>query len=408
LRVQASAKGLLIRQNLAPEIPALLRGDGHRLRQVLTNLTANAIKFTERGEITMEAALESRSGHTATLRFSVTDTGIGIRPDQAAELFSPFVQADASTTRKYGGTGLGLAICKELVELMGGRIGVDSREGQGSTFWFTAVFELVCPGTQEAVSEPGKRRLSERRETTETGRKIRILVAEDNVTNREVALAQLNKLGYEARAVANGAEAVEAVQRESFDLVLMDCEMPVMDGFEATRRIRGILRSNIPIVALTADAMPADRDRCLGEGMNDYLTKPVKPTLLADVLARCLAASASDEAKETFDGEALLGRLMGDRQLASAVLKGFVEDVPSQLNSLRRRIEEADAPGTRSRAHALNGAAGTVAAEGLRAIALAMEQAGTAGQLDRCGELLPQAVEEFERFRSTLETAGWL
>jgi PAS domain S-box-containing protein len=408
LGVQASAKGLRIRQNLAPEIPALLRGDGHRLRQVLNNLTANAIKFTERGEIILEAALESRSVHTATVRFSVTDTGIGIRPDQAAGLFSPFVQADASTTRKYGGTGLGLAICKELVELMGGRIGVDSRESQGSTFWFTAVFELVCPGTQQAVSEPGERRLSERRAKSMTGRKTRILVAEDNVTNREVALAQLNKLGYEASAVANGAEAVEAVQRESFDLVLMDCEMPVMDGFEAARHIRGMLHSKIPIVALTADAMADDRDRCLAEGMNDYLTKPVKPALLADVLARCLAVSASGEAKETFDGEALLGRLMGDRQLAGAVLKGFVEDVPSQLNSLRRRIEEADASGTRSRAHALNGAAATVAAEGLRAIALAMEQAGTTGQLDRCGELLPQAVEEFERFRSTLEKAGWV
>jgi PAS domain S-box-containing protein len=408
LRVQAGAKGLRIHQNLAPEIPALLRGDGHRLRQVLTNLAANAIKFTDRGEIRLEAALESRSGDTAMVRFSVTDTGIGIRPDQAAALFSPFVQADASTTRKYGGTGLGLAISRELVELMGGRIGVDSREGQGSTFWFTAVFETVSPPSQPAVSEPAERQLAERRTTTVTGRKIRILVAEDNVTNREVALAQLNKLGYRTHAVANGAEAVKAVQRESFDLVLMDCEMPVMDGFEAARRIRVILRSKIPIVALTADAMPADRDRCLGEGMNDYLTKPVKPALLADVIARCLAASAGDGAKETFDEEALLGRLMGDPQLAGAVLKGFVEDVPSQLNSLRRRIEEADAPGAWSGAHALNGAAATVAAGGLRAIALAMEQAGIAGRLDRCGELLPQAVEEFERFRGTLETTGWL
>jgi PAS domain S-box-containing protein len=423
LRVQASPKGLTIRQNVSPEIPPLLRGDAHRLRQVLTNLSTNAVKFTQRGEVALEAGIENHSGHTFTIRFSVTDTGIGIRPEQVTALFSPFVQADASTTRKYGGTGLGLAICKELVEMMGGAIGVDSREGLGSTFWFTAVFERALATAPQAVgqqavseeavsegavSDAGEKRPGERRVTI-TGRKARILVAEDNATNREVALAQLEMLGYEATMVANGAEAVDAVQRERFDLVLMDCAMPVMDGFEATRHIRGLPNSRIPIIALTADAMQADRDRCLDEGMDDYLTKPVKPARLADVLARWLTISAADEpVKATFDGEALLGRLMGDRQLAGAVLKGFIADAPSQLNNLRRRIEEADAPGARAQAHALNGAAATVAAENLHAIALAMERAGTIGQLDQCGALLPRAVEEFERFRSTLERAGWV
>jgi len=420
LRVQASAKGLRIHWRVSEEIPPLLGGDAHRLRQVLTNLCGNAIKFTERGEVALDAALESQGDGTATVRFTVTDTGIGIRPDLAAALFTPFTQADTSTTRRYGGTGLGLAICKQLVKMMGGTIGVDSREGLGSTFWFTVVLELAPAGRQLPASERGDGRLGARRGTALNGRTARILVAEDNSTNREVALAQLEKLGYQASAVANGAEAVEAVERGGYDLVLMDCAMPVMDGFESTRRIRRSSHPDIPIVAVTADAMPTDRDRCLGEGMNDYVAKPVELRRLADVLARLLPASgggdpapasgqaAGEPAGAIFNVEALLRRLMGDRQLAGAVLRGFLHDVPSQLNNLRARLGEADGPGARSQAHALKGAAATVAAEGLHAIALAIERAGTAGQLDQCGDLLPRAVEEFERFKSILERAGWV
>jgi PAS domain S-box-containing protein len=419
VRMQANAKGLDLLARVSPEIPPLLRGDAHRLRQVLTNLAGNAVKFTERGEVTLDAALESQRDGTATVRFAVTDTGIGIRPDQAARLFSPFVQADDSTTRKYGGTGLGLAICKQLVEMMGGAIGVDSREGQGSTFWFTVPFTLASPGVQEHASERTDRRWGAARGTARAARKARILVAEDNATNRDVALAQLQKLGYQSGAVGNGAEAVEAVRQGGCDLVLMDCQMPVMDGFEATRRIRS-MHLGIPIVAVTADAMPADRDRCLREGMNDFLAKPVDLERLADALARWLPASGTGDAAPTpeppageranavFDGEALLRRLMGDRQLAGAVLGGFLRNAPAQLHDLRARIDEADAPGARLQAHALKGAAATVAAEGLRAIALAMERAGAAGQLERCGELLPRAAQEFERFKSALERAGWV
>ncbi|MBZ5620075.1 MAG: PAS domain S-box protein [Acidobacteriia bacterium] len=415
MRVQARAKGLPIHSRVSPDIPPFLRGDAHRLRQVLSNLFANAIKFTERGVVTMDAALERQGEGTATVRFTITDTGIGIRPDQVAALFSPFTQADASTTRKYGGTGLGLAICKQLVEMMGGTIGVDSREGRGSTFWFTVVFDLAHPNQQPTATERGDGRFGAAGGTTRVEIDARILVAEDNATNRDVALAQLRKLGYEASAVTNGAEAVEAVQHGRYDLVLMDCEMPEMDGFEATRRIRGSVHPGIPIIALTADAMSGDRDRCLSEGMNDYLAKPVEMGLLRDVLAKWLPVSGAEDAAQStgeradaiFNGEALLRRLMGDRQLAGIVLKAFLQDVPSQLNNLRARLDEADAPGARSHAHALKGAAATVSAEGLHAIARAIERAGTAGQLDLCVELLPRAVEEFERFKSTLERAGW-
>jgi len=297
IETQANAKGLSIRTRVAPEIPPLVDGDPHRLRQVLTNLCANAVKFTERGGIVVDASLANGANGKVTVRFTVTDTGIGIRPDQAAGLFAPFTQADASTTRRYGGTGLGLAISRQLAEMMGGTIGVDSREGQGSAFWFTAVFDLA-PAAPPQPANPGR---EGRSGMAPTRGAARILVAEDNAINREVVLEQLQQLGYLASAVANGAEAVEAAQRGGFDLVLMDCQMPVMDGFEAARRIRGSARAGvpgIPIVAITAGAMRDDRDRCLRE-MNDYIAKPVELEQLADALARWLPATGDGDGPPT-------------------------------------------------------------------------------------------------------------
>ncbi len=285
IQVQARAKGLAVHLKISPEVPPSVRGDTHRLRQVLTNLVGNAIKFTESGAVSVEAALESRHDRTVTIRFRITDTGIGLRPDQVGLLFSPFTQADSATTRKYGGTGLGLAICKQLAEMMGGAIGVDSHEGRGSTFWFTIVCELP-PAHQPAVSASHYEGCAAPLGQSGPPGTGRILVAEDNATNRQVILAQLRKLGYNGTAVANGVEAVEAAGRGGFDLILMDCQMPVMDGFEATRRIRASIRPDIPIVAVTADAMLDDRNRCLSEGMNDYLAKPVELQALKEALAK--------------------------------------------------------------------------------------------------------------------------
>jgi CheY-like chemotaxis protein/HPt (histidine-containing phosphotransfer) domain-containing protein len=408
LGVQAAAKKLVLRSSMAAEIPGTLRGDAHRLRQVLTNLIGNAIKFTARGEVTVDVAVAGRNEGTLTARFSVTDTGIGIRPDQISALFSPFVQADASTTRKFGGTGLGLSISKQLVQMMKGNIGVNSKEGGGSTFWFTVVFELQ-PAEQPPEPEGPRAGL-----VAVPGKSAaRILVAEDNLTNQDVALAQLQMLGYRAETAANGAEAVAAVQRGGYDLVLMDCEMPVMDGFGATRSIRGPGHSAIPIIAMTANAMQADKDRCLAAGMNDFLSKPVDLEQLANVLARWLPAAlpipaVPEEPKAVFDGEALLRRLMGDRKLAGIVLRRFLDDFPQQLNNLRKHCGEANALGVQSQAHAMRGAAATVAAEALHGVARALERAGTAGHVDRCGELAPRAAEEFDRFRNALERGGWV
>jgi PAS domain S-box-containing protein len=343
LRVQAGAKGLDVRLRVAPEIPPLLRGDAQRLRQVLNNLSANALKFTERGEIALDVALECQKDGTATIRFVITDTGIGIRADQVVALFAPFVQGDDSITRKYGGSGLGLAISKQLVEMMGGSIGVNSTEGRGSTFWFTAVFELPSPGRQRLASGAAEGALPLPNGTIREQRTGRILVADDNAINRTVALAQLRKLGHRATSVTNGVEAVEAVEHGDYDLVLMDCAMPVLDGFEATRRIRDSTHPGIPIIAVTASAMAGDRDRCLSEGMSDYLAKPVDLGQLADVLARWLPApgsagnahptgeSAIERSTASLNIAALLKRVLRKRPYGATGFNRPQGDAPSQL-----------------------------------------------------------------------------
>jgi PAS domain S-box-containing protein len=420
---QAGAKGLGIHSRVSPKIPTALRGDPHRLRQVLTNLTANAIKFTHRGEVTVTAELaEWRESGQAVVRFVVADTGIGISPGRIDALFSPFVQADASTTRKYGGTGLGLAISKQLVEMMGGAIHVDSVEGRGSTFRFTALLESVAPRTP-AGPPPGLTAPLAR--TPSEPRAARILIAEDNATNRLVALAQLRMLGYQADTACNGAEAVEAVLKGGYDLVLMDCSMPVMDGYEATRRIRESASryENIPIIAVTADAMAADRERCLNGGMNDFLAKPVDVAKLADLLvrwaparrSRTMPSSTSQSAAgppaglrhDVFHPEELLERLMGDRPLARIILQGFLQEAPGRLHDLRQRLDHGDAAALRSLSHALKGAAATVSAKSLHAVALALETAARAERLDSCGELLSHAETELEQFRAIVESSGW-
>ncbi|MGA3134076.1 MAG: PAS domain S-box protein [Terracidiphilus sp.] len=426
LSVQAGAKGLRIVSRISPKIPELLRGDARRLSQVLMNLIANAIKFTERGAVTLDAELDSQSEKAATIRFTVSDTGIGIPEDKIPALFSPFVQADASTTRKYGGTGLGLAISKQLVEMMGGSIAVSSWEGQGSTFRFTVTFGLALDrrrsAPQSASFQQGKAiqsAVNSAINAAQRGHGERILIAEDNPTNREVILAQLKKLGYEGAMVANGAEAVEAVERESFDLVLMDCQMPLMDGYEATHRIRQSSHPQIPIIALTASAMSPSREKCLSEGMDDYLAKPVEFAHLAAVLAKWIRKPSADKetlllqrppdkpAKTIFNSDSLMSRLMGDRELACTVLKGFLKDVPSQLKRLCDRLDESDAPGTRFQAHTLKGAAATVGAEALHDVALAIETDASAARLERCPDLLVRAIDEFERFKSAVEQGGW-
>ena len=594
IALRAQDKGLEFICAAAPDVPANLKGDPGRLRQILLNLAGNAIKFTHEGEIAVRASVVSETANEVLLRFSVKDTGIGIPADKQALMFQKFTQADASTTRRYGGTGLGLAISKQLAEIMGGDIGLISEEGQGSEFWFTARFEkqvglernarppavisgvhilivddsptnreilslqlkawgtraeatsdgpqallalaqardagdpfaaaivdmqmpgmdgedlaraikadpslartklvlmtsmgqrgdahimeqigfsayLVKPARQSDLfdclstvlagdesgdgQEPGAadrttRPIVTRHAIREMRRgAIRILLAEDNITNQQVATGILTKLGLRADPVGNGAEAVSALERIPYDLVLMDVQMPLMDGLEATRRIRdpesAVLNHNVPVIAMTAHAMQGDRARCMEAGMDDYVTKPISPQILSETLTRWLPADEparpasgsvvltdpvptadipalggvaprkaaaesatgrcepdEDRAIPVFDKPGMLARLMDDEDLARTVALGFVADIPNQIVELRRCLDAGDVPGSVRQAHTIKGASANVGGERLRSVAAEMEQAARGDDLAAVKGRVPELEAAFAKLKTAME-----
>ena len=273
-------------------IPMSLRGDPGRLRQVLINLCGNAIKFTNHGEVILRVEMVENADPQIKLRFRVTDTGIGIPPDRKDRLFQSFSQVDNSRTRRYGGTGLGLVICKRLVDLMKGEIGVESQEGRGSEFWFTVSLEKQAPRREELrpphvktdrpASPPEQGAVAERTLHETNRSRARVLVVEDNEINSELTVAMLQEAGFTTETAVDGREAVETYPKRSFDVILMDCQMPKMDGFQATAEIRRREKESqrIPIIALTAEALKGDQERCLTAGMDDYLSKPIDMKLL--------------------------------------------------------------------------------------------------------------------------------
>ena len=281
---RAAEKRLAFTLAADPDVPPCLLGDPLRLGQVLANLCTNAVKFTEAGSVQVAVAVQRRDADQGVLlQFSVRDTGIGLTPEQAGQLFQPFNQVDASSTRRFGGTGLGLAICKRLVEMMGGEIWVVSEAGRGSEFAFTARFGagfLETGAPEVAVPPAGAARL----------RGARILLVEDNDFNQEVATALLEELGVAVTLAENGQQALDRIQAQPFDAVLMDLQMPVLDGYEATRRLRDDPAfAKLPVLAMTAHAMVQERARCMALGMNDYVTKPIDPEELEAALVRWLA-----------------------------------------------------------------------------------------------------------------------
>jgi signal transduction histidine kinase/CheY-like chemotaxis protein len=276
VKFDATKKNVALHLDLAQSLPPFIKQDGGRLRQVVLNLLSNATKFTSEGSVTLQVRPEAESNR---LNVRVIDTGPGISPEQCRMLFQPFTQLDSSNSRRFGGTGLGLSISKRLVELMGGEIGVESEPGKGSTFWFWVPFEPAARvDTQYAVPRPSLDRAAKR---------IRghILVAEDNKINQKVALKLLEKLGYQAEAVDNGGLAVERVLNSTYSLVLMDCQMPVMDGLQATSEIRRREQGrHTPIVALTAGALQSEESACRSAGMDGFISKPIDLKKLAEVL----------------------------------------------------------------------------------------------------------------------------
>jgi signal transduction histidine kinase/ActR/RegA family two-component response regulator len=286
MAIQAKPTNLQITTCVDPAVPECVRGDAGRLRQVLVNLCANAVKFTEHGEVALRVSVVAQDLERTTLRFEVRDTGIGVPEAGLHALFKPFSQLDASTTRRFGGTGLGLSIVKRLAEMMGGEAGVLSREGVGSTFWFTAQ-------VANAAADPAAPRLPAHevpRQQRLGGQERRILLAEDNAVNEKVATRALRTMGFKVDAVCNGRAAVTAWETGLYDLILMDCQMPELDGYAATieirRREQGV--RHIPIVALTAHAMKDDDLKCKAAGMDDYLTKPLDRKRLQSCLDQYL------------------------------------------------------------------------------------------------------------------------
>ncbi len=572
--MKAAPKGLDLSCLVMPDVPRQVGGDSHRIRQILVNLVNNAIKFTESGSVITRLTLETQSPQDVTVRFSITDTGIGIPPDRMDRLFKTFSQVDSSTTRTYGGTGLGLAISRQLAELMGGKIGVESTIGHGSTFWFTV---RLCSGPQTlnpdpaaavgstslrvlAVHEnPAMREILRSQlcgwrldavmastgdeamkvlveavakehpfdvaifdgelpdfNTLELGKAIkarseiagtallillpmgcdpvplklreagfsghlikpvrqsrlydsildamasrfepervvartlpaagssqaasvdgkhrgRILIAEDNRVNQIVASEVLKKNGYACDIVDNGRKAVTAVAAGGYDLVLMDCSMPELDGFDATRQIRAAEKANpatpprqMPIIALTANAINGDRERCLEAGMDEYVSKPVDPDRLIKAIQILLARSERpsptprNEQKAELAGEqpknpgdrspplaidALLDRCMGDAATISLILGEFEKQAVADLAEIKRHLEGGDCEATARVAHALKGASGILAADTLSGIAFKIERMGRAGVLENEEQLLAELNEEVQRCLDYLPVA---
>ena len=295
--LEAQARGIALEIQIDPDASRRVRGDGARVRQVLMNLVGNAVKFTAQGSVAVRVSRPTADGD-GTVRFEVIDTGIGIDPLRLERMFEPFMQADVSTTREYGGNGLGLAIARELVELMGGTIGAESEPGCGSTFWF----QLPLPRVASGIMPPARGGVVHLAERRVDANAALVLVVEDSPVNRLVAMHVLERCGFRAHVVNDGREALQALSTQSYDAVLMDCQMPDIDGYEATKELRR--RENgsrhTPVIAMTAHAMTGDRERCLAAGMDDYITKPVRSQTLAEVLRRWIdgAAEAPEEASE--------------------------------------------------------------------------------------------------------------
>ncbi len=435
------------------DIPSCVRGDALKVLQVLTNLTSNAIKFTDKGQVCLKASLISETENGFNVRFSIRDTGVGIPGDKIHRLFEKFSQVDSSFTRKHGGTGLGLAISKRLVTLMGGEIGVESSPDVGSKFWFTVKLDKEINGCPlpDNFTDTYQKTQAEPMESS-----ARILLAEDNKVNQLVVTKIFSKMGFDPVVVDDGLQAVEAYKNEACDIIFMDIQMPGMDGLEAAREIRRLedekfggfqaenevlkargkegqesgLRSQplgrIPIIALTAHAMKEDRDRCLAAGMDDHLIKPVRTHDMKQMLQKWLPRDAGpgpafnpannvyplgreskvhqqSPSEYVFDEITFLDRIMNDKELAREILTVFLGTIPEKLALIQNEILSGNNEKIAKTAHAIKGTAANTGCPTLSGTAAELEKAGNQDDRETINRLFPELKKQFEQVRAEME-----
>ncbi|MFN0021255.1 MAG: ATP-binding protein [Pirellulaceae bacterium] len=424
---RANSKDLRLTHQVSADVPAVLRGDPVRIRQVVTNLVGNAIKFTEEGEVSVHVSACSRrataSPHEVILQMEVSDSGVGIPPDRLDKVFQAFEQADGSTTRRFGGTGLGLSISKELIEMMGGNIEVESELGRGTKFRFHLHLKR---GDEAAVKRQVTRAAAGAQDLPPKvhRRDLEILLAEDNAVNQKVATLLLAKLGHKLTVVEDGQRAVEAARQRRFDVILMDVQMPVMDGLTACAEIRrqeaGTARRT-PIIAMTAHAMKGDRQRCLEAGMDGYVSKPIHPQELYDAIDVAWQPEAgaaqldSEVASDTVPSEAAtlaegainwtaaLRHTSGDVELMQTVIGVFLQDFPRLLAEISQAIAGGDAVRMRRAGHTLKGSCGLFQAESAYQAAAEIEKLGCAEDFAEAASALAALTTQLNLLRPHLE-----
>jgi PAS domain S-box-containing protein len=347
---QVRQKGLELDLQVDDQLPEYVLGDQARLHQVLVNLVGNALKFTEKGTVSLNVSCDTDGSspfEPERVRFEVTDTGIGIPSNIQESLFQAFTQADTSTTRKYGGTGLGLNISRQLVEKMGGHMGVESVESEGSTFWFTVIFGKADDRQVTEARETAKSSMGP--DVKKRAKDLRILLVEDNMVNQAVAMGMLKKLGYAAQGATDGKDALRLMSETDFDLVFMDVQMPIMGGLEATAKIRdGEAKGrnkHVPIIAMTAHATKKDRQACLDAGMDDYIPKPISSQLIQEAMNRTLSPALLErpaEVSDPFSMEKLIISLDGDINMAGEILDVFISDTRSRLKTITGALHNYD------------------------------------------------------------------
>lgn len=396
ITLKAVEKQITIFKEIPDNVETDLIGDQTKIRQILLNLLSNAIKFTSSGSIEIRVKTKREEGNHVRLFISVIDTGIGIPADKVKQLFKPFSQVDGSERRQLGGTGLGLVICKEFVNLMGGKIEVLSEEGKGSSFnfdikvkaQFATTAKVSYDGdvirTEQKEMETGVLEKKDEGELTSARSEHHVLLAEDNLINQKVSIKILNRAGYNVTAVGSGSEVLEAIDKDKFDLILMDIQMPGVDGYAATKEIRKLNNgySKIPIVALTAHALVGDREKCIKAGMNDYLTKPIAANKLIDKIDTILkidqyepepAAEVLQTEQVIFDFERLKKVTMGDAEFEEELLTSFIEDINNKLDKMTELVNLKDIGKIMDLVHTIKGASYSVGAQQLGDEAFAIE-----------------------------------